>query len=41
MQVNDPHVESLVHRLKTGETVDFANPPPLDHETDGFTLRPQ
>jgi hypothetical protein len=35
----DPHVESLVYRLKTSEAVAFVDPPPLDYEDDAFTGR--
>lgn len=37
--MNDPHVEFLIYELKTSDTIDFANPPPLAHETEGLSLR--
>ncbi len=37
--MNDPHVESLSYRLELGDTLSVTDAPPLQHETDAFTLR--
>jgi hypothetical protein len=37
--MNDPHVEWLRYRLELGATLAVNDPPPLDLETDHFTLR--
>ncbi len=36
--MNDPHVESLLYRLKTTETLKFKDPPPLEYATDELRL---
>lgn len=37
--MRDPHVSALLYRLGTDETVVFANPSPLERETDAFRMR--
>jgi hypothetical protein len=37
--MRDPHVVALDSRLETDSALIFENPPPLDHDTDEFTLR--
>jgi hypothetical protein len=36
--MNDPHVESLLYRLKTAETLEFKDPPPLEYATDELRM---
>jgi len=35
----DPHIARLYYRLDHGDTVDFTNAGPLEHETDEFNVR--
>lgn len=37
--MNDPHIDSLRYRLKTDESFEFADPPPLESEMPNFRLR--
>ena len=37
--MNDPHVESLIYRIKHNAGVDYANAPPLEHSDLGFSVR--
>lgn len=37
--MNDPHVDSLRYCLKTDESLEFADPPPLEGETPTLLLR--
>jgi hypothetical protein len=38
--VNDPHVESLIYRMKADPLfVTFDHPPPLEHEAEAFRPR--
>jgi len=39
MAMKDPHVVSLRYTVKYDPRVKFENPPPLEHETESFTLR--
>jgi hypothetical protein len=36
--MRDPHVVALSYRLETDASLIFTDPPPLDHDTDEFTL---
>jgi hypothetical protein len=36
--MRDPHVVSLRYRLETDPSLTFDNPPPIEQETDEFTL---
>lgn len=37
--MRDPHVEALYYRLETGQQLGFSNPPPMERETNAFSLR--
>ncbi len=37
--MRDPHVVSLMYRLKTDQMVSFDNPPPVQYESASFRVR--
>lgn len=37
--MNDPHVDFLIYRLATADSLVFDNPPPLSHQSADFDLR--
>ena len=38
--MSDPHVETFSYRIETDPTLVFDNPPPVEHLTKAFTVRP-
>lgn len=35
-KMNDPHVEELIYRLETGQSLNFSNPKPIKREANDF-----
>ena len=37
--MNDPHVAALIYKIEHGQSVDYRNAQPMDHEETGFSVK--